>query len=236
MKKAIVLLLLVVSVTFGDNIDYKRVKTEKINSTQEIVWLEAGSSDNLFFRLGNGFSKKTREIINPMIDKLQASAYDDARECKKSASDNEYNIHSNLSYSSSELIGFSTSLFYDCGGSHPDHYTTYTLIDAKNGRKYKLKDILSIPKDFRKIRDLAFSENKKNIADNEYNPSDLYHWENLTWELRKDGIRFYLNFSTSERSFRGDYYEISLEKLKPYLSNKFLKKLQTSNVWVSKNN
>jgi len=236
MKKTIALLSLVVSVTFGDNIDYKRVKTEKINSTQEIVWLEAGSSDNLFFRLGNGFSKKTREIINPMIDKIQASSYDDARECKKSTSDYEYSIHANLAYSSSELIGFNTSLSYWCGGLHPDHYTTYTVIDAKSGRKYELKDILSISKDFRKIRDLAFSENKKNIADDEYDPSNLFLWENLTWELRKDSIRFYLGFSSASRCFRGDYYEISFEKLKPYLSKKFLKKLQTSNVWVSKNN
>lgn len=241
----------VVSFVFGDNnnIQYKRVKTEKLNNNKEVVLIEAGSSDNLFFRLGNGFSKKSRETINPMLDKLQSTAFYEALECKKETKrsgldDYEYRVNTSLAYSSSQLIGFSTFLSYYCGGAYPDFHSTYSLLDTRNAKKYKLEDILSIATDYKKIRDLAFAEAgmtlepKKNIkyGDDGYDPFDLSHWESLKWELRKKSIRFYLNFSTANRNFRGDYYEISFERLNPYLSKKFIKKLDARDVWVSPSN
>ena len=247
MKKPIILLSLAISYIFANSndISFKRIKTETLNNKKEIVLIEAGASDNLFFRLGNGFSKKSREVINPMLDKLQSTAFNEALECKKESKrsgfdDYEYTINTSLAYSSSQLIGFRTFLSYYCGGVHPDSHSTYSLLDTRSAKKYKLEDILSIATDYKKIRNLAFAEAgmtlepKKNIKyDDGYDPFDLRHWESLKWELRKKSIRFYLTFSTAERNFRGEYYEISFKNLKQYLSKRFIKKLDVRDIWVS---
>ena len=43
----------------------------------------------------------------------------------------------------------------------------------------------------------------------------------MDWSYEKDGIRFFFNFSTASRCFRGDSYLISFKLLKPYKNSDF---------------
>lgn len=228
------------------SINFKRGKTEKLNNNKELIWIETRLPNNSFFRLGNGFSKISREKINPMLDELQTKEFKNALECHQSvreSTDNqvegEYIAESRLNYISSNFLGFEVFRSYFCGGPYPDHGTAYYVLNINTAEKYRLEDILPITKDAEKIRSLAFSGAELNpeLQNSTYhmscNPYELYHWEYLDWSLSKKGIRFYLSFATYERSCRGEYYEISFEKLKPYLSEKFLKKIDKNDAWVN---
>ena len=222
---------------------FKREKVEKLKNKKELVWIEEEFSKNLFFRLGNGFSKKSREHINPLLDDLQKEYASTDLGCFNSwayGSGMDSPSSPELQYLSKNLLGFNVSVVYDCGGAHPDFYTSRYTVDMVTGKVYKLKDILSIAEDSEKIRELAFAEAKMKLEPNEeadkemYDPYELSHWKYLDWDVTKTGIRFYLYFYPPSRCYRGDYYEVSFKRLKPYLSKEFLKKIEVDDVWVAK--
>lgn len=209
------------------------IKKEQIEKSKELVWIKERFSKTEFFRLGNGFSKSQRETINPILDQLQMEYSHNALSCYNSwehASGMESSGISNLEYISDKLLSFSVNVSYDCGGAHPDFYTSHYTFDLDSGHIYKLKEILNIADKPEKIRDLAFEEagmklEPSNVKDgNQYDPYDLYYWYD-DWDVTEKGIRFYLNFSSAERCYRGDYYEVSFERLKPYLSKDFLNRI-----------
>jgi len=220
---------------------FKREKVEKLANKKELVWIKEMFSNNAFFRLGNGFPQKSREQVNPLLDKLQKEYASSDLECFNSwsfGSGMESSSSANLQYISDKLLGFNIHVNYDCGGAHPDFFTARYTVDMASGKVYKLEDILSIAKDAKKIRALAFAEAGLKLEANNkeeqetYDPYRLTHWDDLKWDLTKTGIRFYLDFCSASRCFRGDYYEISFKRLKPYLSKAFLKRLDSKDVWV----
>ena len=226
-----------------DLLKFKREKVEKLSHKKELVWIEEKFSKNLFFRLGNGFSKKSREAVNPLLDDLQKEYASGDLGCFNawaygSGMDAPSSPH--LQYLSNQLLGFYVSVSYDCGGVHPDFFTARYTVDMATGKVYKLADILTIAGDAEKIRALAFAEaglklepNKKEEKES-YDPYRLSHWKYLNWDITKTGIRFYLDFCSAARCFRGDYYEVSFKRLKPYLSKEFLKKIEAEEIWVEK--
>ena len=226
-----------------DFLKFKREKVEKLLNKKELVWIKEEFSKNSFFRLGNGFSKRSRKHVNPLLDNLQKEYASGDLSCFNTwsfGSGMDSASSPNLQYLSDKLLGFNISVVYDCGGAHPDFFTARYTIDMATGKEYKLEDILSIAKDAKKIRELAFTEAKMKLEPNDkantdtYDPYELSHWEYLNWDLTKTGIRFYLNFCSASRCYRGDYYEVSFKRLKPYLSKKFLKKIEVDNIWVGK--
>jgi len=213
---------------------FKREKVEKLKSSKkELVWIEELHSKTSFFRLGNGFSKASRNRVNPVFDELQNEFSTATLGC---ASAWNYGtgmetIHASPTYISSNLIGLDIYLNYFCGGAYPDFNTRRHLYDLHSGKRYKLEDILTIAKQPSKIRELAFKaagrelkaqEPSKDELQNEgYDPYDLQYWEYVGWEYGKKGIDFFLNFSTPERCYRGDSYFIPFKMLKPYKNRLF---------------
>ena len=222
---------------------FKRQKVEKLAHKKELVWIKEQFSNNLFFRLGNGFSKRSREHVNPLLDELQKEYASGDLSCFNAwdfGSGMDSPSSPILQYLSDKLLGFSIFASYYCGGAHPDFFTARYTVDMATGKVYKLEDILTIAGDAKKIRELAFAEAKMKLEPNEkeekgyYDPYRLSHWEYLDWDLTQTGIRFYLDFCSASRCYRGDYYEVSFKRLKPYLSKEFLKKIEVDDVWVVK--
>ena len=215
-------------------LDYKRKKIETLEEQhKEFVWIEESHSKSSLFRLGNGFSKTSREHLNPLLDELQNTFSTSTLSC---ATSYEYGtgmreIKALGTYLSEDLIGFECMLDYFCGGAYPDFYTRRYLYDLHSGKRYRLDEILTIAKEPSKIRDLAFKakgkERKPSKDDlpsegyDHYDPYDLHHWQNIGWEYGKYGIRFFLQFRTYERCFRGDSYFVPFALLKPYKNKSF---------------
>ncbi|HFU75413.1 MAG TPA: hypothetical protein ENK66_04125 [Arcobacter sp.] len=213
---------------------FKRKKVEKLKgSKKELVWISEKHSGTSFFRLGNRFSKTSRNKVNPVLDELQNEFSVGTLSC---ASPFNYGtgmeaIETQLTYLSENLVGLSFFLNYFCGGPYPDFNTRRHLYDLHNGKRYKLEDILTIANMPEKIRELAFKANgmelkaqeklKDDLQNGGYDPYDLQYWEHVDWRYSKKGIEFFLSFSTAERCYRGDSYFIPFSLLKPYTNKSF---------------
>jgi len=214
-------------------LSFKRIKVEKISDSKEFVWIEELHSHTKFFRLGNGFNKKSREIINPILDKLQNKFSIAVLGCSSAwdyGSEIENNIHSKLNYLSANLIGFEVFISGFCEGeAHPDFETTRYLFDLYSGKRYKLKNILTIADKPALIRNLAFQANrlplkplsKKDFQNKGYDPYDIKHWKSIGWKYTSKGIVFYLHFYTANRCYRGDSLFVPFSMLKPYKNKSF---------------
>jgi hypothetical protein len=210
---------------------FKREKVEKLKTfKKELVWIEEAHSKTSFFRLGNGFSKASRNKVNPVLDELQNEFSTGTLSCASAFSygTGMETIYAQRTYLSSNLIGIDIPLNYFCGGAYPDFNIRRHLYDLHSGKKHKLEDILTIAKEPSKIRDLAFKAEGMELKAQEpskagrgYDPYDLEHWEFMGWAYGKKGIDFFLNFCTAERCYRGDSYFIPFEMLKPYKNKSF---------------
>jgi len=213
---------------------FKRKRVEKLKeSKKELVWIEELHSKTSFFRLGNGFSKTSRNSVNPTLDELQNEFSIAILTCTSSFiyGTGMEKIKAERTYLSSNLIGFEFFLNYFCGGPYPDFNTRRHLYDLHTGKRYKLEDILTIANNPEKLRELAFKadglelkaqESSKNDLKNVgYDPYDLEHWESIGWQYGKKGINIFLKFRTYERCYRGDSFFIPFSLLKPYKNKSF---------------
>ena len=241
---------------------YRRREIQKVSRLKkELVWITEEHTGSKMFRLGNGFSAESRKRVNPLLDKAQEN---DALFELTCVSRWEYgsgveSLVNKVTYLSDDLLGYSNYSSYFCGGAHPDFGTSHYLIDLHTGKYYTLDDIVkfqkNVPKDTnnnweerdkynelvaKKLRELAYKANgmelkeKKKLADDEYDPYSLSHWENMDWSYEKDGIRFFLEFSSVSRCARGDSYLIPFELLEPYKNPAFPYALKNSEAYTSR--
>jgi len=230
---------------------FKREKVEKLKeSKKELVWIEEMHSKTLLFRLGNGFTSESRNKLNPILDKLQKLDASTSLGCSTSYfyGTGIESLASSVGYLSDNLINFSQSISYYCGGAHPDFGTIHYLYDLHSAKKYSLEDILVFQKNTphnnedgendkwyeyidniraKKLRELAFkSKNiplkaEKVTENNGYDAYNLIHWKFVDWSYEKKGIRIYLDFCSADRCYRGDSFLISFKLLKPYKNKSF---------------
>lgn len=232
-------------------LQYKRDRIETITSTnKEFVWIKELHSKTDMFRLGNGFSTKIRKQINPLLDKVQEEDSIFTLTCTDIGSYGTAVdiIENKITYLSKDLLEYSHFSYYLCG-AYPDFYTDYFLIDLHSAKHYMLEDILTFQKNIppndekhfearemyeilvaKKLRALAFKVKGMKLEPNKeraketnigYEPYELDHWKNMSFSYEKNGIRFFLNFSTYNRCFRGDNYLIPFSLLKKYKNKSF---------------
>jgi len=227
---------------------YSRGKTQKFPKLKkELVWIHEKNSNVSMFRLGNGFSSNIRNILNPIFDTHHTN---DAITYLTCTSRWNYGsgmevLDNDITYLSKDLIAYSQSLSYFCGGAYPDFYTHHTLYDLHTGKKYKLEDIVvfsdHMPKNTndnsdvwenyvnnlqaKKLRELGFKTKgidlKPQGEKDTYDPYIIEYWQYMDWSYEKEGIRFFLSFHGAERCFRGDNYFIPFSRLKKYKNKSF---------------
>ena len=222
---------------------FKRGKVQKFpKRKKELVWIEEEHTQSTMFRLGNGFSSSIRKKLNPVLDKSQEqdALFELTCGSRWSYGSGVESLVNEITYLSKDLLGYSNFSSYFCGGAHPDFGTTHYLVDLHTGKYYALSDIVkfqqNVPKSTdnweertkyselvaRKLRELAFKAEGMELKENEkleedgYDPYQLSHWEYMDWSYEKDGIRFFLDFCTAARCFRGDSYLIPFKLLSPY--------------------
>ena len=233
----------------GEFLKFKRGKVQKFpKQNKELVWIEEEHTQSTMFRLGNGFSSNIRKKLNPILDKSQEqdALFELTCGSRWSYGSGVESLVNDVTYLSKDLLGYSSFSSYFCGGAHPDFGTTHYLVDLHTGKYYALSDIVKFQKNVpkstdkwekrnkyselvaKKLRELAFKaegmelkENKKLEEGDGYDPYSISHWEYMDWSYEKDGIRFFLDFCTASRCFRGDSYLIPFKLLEPYKNPDF---------------
>ena len=240
---------------------FKRGKVQKFSRLKkELVWIEEEHTKSTMFRLGNGFSSRIRNKLNPLLDKSQEqnALFELTCTSRWAYGSGVESLVNEVTYLSKDLLGYSTFSSYFCGGAHPDFGTTHYLVDLHTGKYYTLDDIVkfqqNVPKDTdnnweernkynelvaRKLRELAFKaegmelkENQK-LEEDSYDPYQLSHWEYMDWSYEKDGIRFFLDFCSAARCYRGDSYLIPFKLLESYKNPDFPYAFKNAKVFVS---
>ncbi|MES2240333.1 MAG: hypothetical protein V4497_08760 [Bacteroidota bacterium] len=228
-------------------IEFKKQKTT-IYKNKEIVWYTEKHCIAPFFRLGENFSEKNKNAVNPVLEKIQIKNTISQLNC---SSDYYYNTGKNITFDTdftflnNNLIGFKISSDWYCGGAYPDNGTTGYLIDLNTGKNYELDDIIAFDKSvttekesnfdsFVKYRKQYFApklyaiinsdQHFKKPKGTEEDPCDMTDldkwWGDETWIYTEKGIEFTPSFPHAMRACE-ETFLVSFEKLKKYKNPKF---------------
>lgn len=177
---------------FPSQLDFDKLKEEQIQylrdsiqkfATKEIVWFSEKYSKTSLFRLGNGFSKKQREFINPQLDSLQKFISLVYLECDYLSSDMEIKLISD------EYLCFMHTYSVFCGGAHLGHSLETFNFNLKNlSRINSLEEIYPNNK-FLELLKIKYQDNEEYEKECDYF-SDLKsdHWIYMNWVLSEKGI------------------------------------------------
>lgn len=228
-------------------LEFKKQKTT-VYKNKDIVWYTEKHCNAPFFRLGDTFSEKSKNAVNPVLEKIQIKNTIWQLNC---SSDYYYNTGENITYDTyftflnNNLIGFKTSSDWYCGGAYPDNGTTGYLIDLNTGKNYELDDIIAFDKSvttekesnfdsFVKYRKNYFApklyaivnseQHFKKPKDTDEEPCDMTNldkwWGDETWIYTEKGIEFTPSFPHAMRACEESFL-VSFEKLKKYKNPKF---------------
>ncbi len=214
MRLRYLVLLLIITMSYltaNDSISWEKftasLSRDKIvklkNYKKEIVLIDESNADTSFFRLGNGFSKKERETINPILDKIHYSYVNDILNfTDENSTDNVDVFEVSLTHLSKELLGFNVYIEDNFSlGGHPRYYNRGYLYSLSTGEEYGLDDILTFSEDRAlSIRDFVFKTAGERIAALEKesphcNYSNGEVWDFTRWNFRNRGIAFMPKFS-----------------------------------------
>ncbi|MBL0735645.1 hypothetical protein JI750_02030 [Flavobacterium sp. GN10] len=226
-------------------LEFKKQKTTIYNN-KEFVWYSEKHCDTDFFRLGNNFSEKNKTLINPVLEKIHIENTLAQLNCASSFGYSQgKGIEGNttINFLNNDLLGFQVSMFWDCGGAHPDFGSSGYLIDLNNGKQYGIDDILAFDKSvtgdsennfdaFSKYRNDFFSpkllavinsqehfEKPKN-EDDYCDYTNEEYWDFPSWSYTEKGIEFTPIFYRAARSCEEPFL-VPFEKLKKYKNPKF---------------
>lgn len=228
-------------------LEFKKQKTT-VYKNKEIVWYTEKHCDALFFRLGDTFSKKNRNIVNPVLEKIQIENTLNQLNC---SSDFEYNMGGNIEYDTeltflnNNLLGFKTSSNWYCGGAYPDNATTGYLIDLNTGKNFEIDEIIAFDKSVTTEKESNFDtwvkyrqnyfapklfaivnseQHFQKPKDNDEDSCDMTDldrwWGDETWVYTEKGIEFTPSFPHVIRACT-ETYLVPFEKLKKYTNPKF---------------
>ena len=132
-------------------VGYIKLKRDSVATYKgkEFVWFSEEHCSAPYFRLGNGFSKKQLETINPILDNLHMQNILGQLSCSTEYNYSEGNgieTTIDLTYLDQNLLGFEDFSSWDCGGAHPDFGGTGYLLDLNSGKSYDINDILAFDK------------------------------------------------------------------------------------------
>lgn len=229
-------------------LEFKKQKTT-VYKNKEIVWYTEKHCNAPFFRLGDTFSEKNKNTVNPILEKIHIKNIIDQLNC---SSDFNYNSGESITYDTSltflnnNLIGFKTSSEWYCGGAYPDNGTTGYLIDLNTGKNYEIDDIIAFDKSVTtekesnfdswvKYRKNYFAPKLYSIINSEQHfvkpketdeePCDLTNldqwWGDETWVYTEKGIEFTPSFPHAMRACE-ETFLVQFEKLRKYKNPKFI--------------
>lgn len=228
-------------------LEFKKQKTTIYNN-KEIEWYTEKHCDVPFFRLGNNFSEKSKNAVNPVLESIQIQNTVWQLNC---SSDYYYNTGENVSFDTAftflnnNLLGFKISSDWYCGGAYPDNGTQGYLIDLNTGKNYEIDDVIAFDKSvttekesdfdsFVKYRKKYFAPNLYVIInaeqhfekpkENDEESCDMTNldiwWGDETWIYTEKGIEFTPSFPHAMRAC-SETFLIPFEKLKKYKNPKF---------------
>jgi len=228
-------------------LEFKKQKTT-VYKKKEIVWYIEKHCNAPFFRLGDTFSEKSKNAVNPILEKIQIKNAIWQLNC---SSDWYYNTGGNISFNTeltflnSNLLGFKISSDWYCGGAYPDTGTTGYLIDLNTGKNHEIDDIIAFDKSvttknesnfdsWLKYRQNYFApklyaivNSKQHFVkpkENDEEPCDMTNldiwWGDETWVYTEKGIEFTPSFPHAMRACE-ETFLVSFEKLKKYKNPKF---------------
>ncbi len=228
-------------------LEFKKQKTT-IYKNKDIVWYTEKHCDAPFFRLGDNFSEKSKNAVNPVLKNIHIQNAIWQLNC---SSDWYYNTGGAISFDtevtflSNNLLGFKTSSDWYCGGAYPDNGTTGYLIDLNTGKNYEIDEIIAFDKSvttekesnfetWMKYRQNYFATKLFAIVNSEQNfvkpkendedscdMTDLDRWwGDETWVYTEKGIEFTPYFPHVIRACE-ETFLVPFEKLKNYKNPKF---------------
>lgn len=228
-------------------LEFKKQKTT-VYKNKEIVWYTEKHCNASFFRLGDTFSKKSKNLVNPLLENIQIKNAIWQLGC---SSDWYYNTGENVyfdtefTFLNSNLLGFKIASEWYCGGAYPDSATTGYLIDLNTGKNYEIDEIIAFDKSvttekesnfdsFVKYRQEYFAPKLFAIINSEQHfvkpketdeeSCDLtnldWWWGDINWIYTEKGIEFTPSFPHAGRACQ-ETYLVPFEKLKKYKNPKF---------------
>ncbi|WP_232727113.1 hypothetical protein [Flavobacterium sp. 1] len=228
-------------------LEFKKQKVT-IYKNKEIIWYTEKHCDAPFFRLGDTFSEKSKNSVNPVLEKTHIKNTIRQLNC---SSDWYYNTGGNISFDTdftflnNNLLGFKISSDWYCGGAYPDNGTKGYLIDLNTGKNYEIDNIIAFDKSVTtekesnfdswvKYRQKYFAPKLYAIINNEQHfikPKDTDEdscdmtnldiwWGDETWIYTEKGIEFTPSFPHVSRACTESFL-VTFEKLKRYKNPKF---------------
>jgi hypothetical protein len=228
-------------------LEFKKQKTIDYKNKQ-IVWYTEKHCNAPFFRLGDTFSEKSRNAVNPVLENIQIQNTIWQLNC---SSDWYYNTGENISFETeltflnNNLLGFKTSSDWYCGGAYPDNGTTGYLIDLNTGKNYEIDEIIAFDKSVTTEKESNFhiwvkyrqnyfapklyaivnsEQHFKKPKETDEDPCDMTDldrwWGDETWIYTEKGIEFTPSFPHAMRACE-ETFLIPFEKLKKYKNTKF---------------
>ena len=225
-------------------IKLRRDSTTNMKSKM-FVWFSETHCNMSLFRLGNGFSKQTLEIINPKLDSIHFIEIINQLTCssyENSSSGSNISYTTDISHLNENLLGFSILSYYDCGGAHPDGGSQGYLLDLHSGKRYSLDEILAFhssvtvenEKNFNqfstyrekylapqllKLETSAHHFTKPKTEDDcDYTDPDV--WQFPSWSYTEKGIEFTPIFARVMRACEEPFL-VPFSALKPFKNPKF---------------
>lgn len=202
-----------------------KLKRDSVTSKKgkSFVWFSETHCEAALFRLGNGFSKQTLELINPRLDSIHFQQIFEQLTCASyenvSSGSNIY-YQTDISYLSEDLLGFSIFSAYDCGGAHPDQGSQGYLVDLHSGKFYDLEDAYNISAASLLKLENSIHQFKKPKSDDECDYTDAEIWKYPSWNFTEKGIEFTPIFPRFMRACEEDFL-IPFSALKPFRKASF---------------
>ena len=229
-------------------LEFKKQKTT-VYKNKQIDWYIEKHCNSPFFRLGESFSDKNKNLVNPVLEKIHIENSLDQLNC---SSDWYYNrgsaiiFDTELTFLNTNLLGFKTDFNFYCGGAYPDFGTNGFLIDLNTGKNYEIDEILAFDKSvtteknsnfdsFVKYRKGYFAPKLYAIVnseqhfvkpkDSDEDPCDMTDldiwWGDMTWVYTEKGIIFTPSFEHYRKGPCQEDFLVLFEKLKKYKNPKF---------------
>ncbi|PIF30195.1 hypothetical protein CLU81_0604 [Flavobacterium sp. 9] len=225
--------------------EFKKQKTT-VYKNKKIVWYTEKHCNVRFFRLGDNFSEKSKNVVNPLLEKMQIENILDQFNCS-------FNLHNTLpgyieydtsiTFLSNNLLGFKISSEWHCGGPYPDHGTEGYLIDLNTGKNYGIDNIIAFDKSvttekesnfdhFVKYKQTYFAPKLYAIINSEQHfkkptpewSCDMtnldWWWSSGNWVYTEKGIEFTPSFPHAMKACAKPFL-VPFQKLKKYKNSKF---------------
>lgn len=226
-------------------LEFKKTKTTTYKN-KEFVWYSEKHCKSDFFRLGNNFSEKNKNLINLVLQEIHVQNTLSQLGCSSNfqySNGDGIEESTSINFLNQNLLGFAIASFWDCGGAHPDQGSSGYLIDLNNGKNYEIDEVLAFDKSvivenknnfsaFSKYRNDYFSPKLVEVLTSihhfvkptdENDPCDYTnteYWDFPSWNYTEKGIQFTPIFYRAARSCEEPFL-VPFEKLKKYRNPKF---------------